>query len=46
MVLYSEGFAAGWTKGKTRNSVLYVRWTKKATITACSKKIICKYVVD
>ena len=28
VVLCSEGVAAGWTKGKTRNSVLYVRWTK------------------
>ena len=25
VVLCSEGVAAGWTKGKTRNSVLYVR---------------------
>ena len=29
MLLSSEGVAAGWTKGKTKNSVLYVRWTKR-----------------
>ena len=46
VVLCSEGVAAGWTKGKTRNSVLNVRRTKKGTITTCSKKIICKHVVD
>ena len=46
VMLFLEGVAAGLTKGNTSNSVLYAVWTKKGTITACSKKLRCKYVVD